>query len=337
MSGKKQTCFPNVHMRPEEYALWDLSRKLAHQTGVLYFDGREMAKRFRDTAKDRIYRAARSLVEAGWFEVIAPAARDGRTGLYSCTQYHVLSSEEWAKNHPHVCVTIPASSPEAETGTGPQNATGGIQSSKCDRHQSLKRERPVPEMRMTSPYNATYSDKENLDKEIVRGSETATPALPVEDSKPEGKSPVDVQNLWKLTNRSFQAAERRATIYGKYVNQITKQIAGSDWTEDELMAAATEIAGNLHDEFECKQAGSILAAKLDATIARMRDEKRKPIEEGNRTRQLEKAVRDAIALRDRESFDKAEDEYRRHMSTLGEMPFLFVFERRIDRAVAATV
>jgi hypothetical protein len=168
----KQVCFPNRHMRPEEYALWDVSRKLAHQTGVLYFDGREMAKLFKSTAKDRIYRAAKGLIKMGWFEVIAAAARDKRTGLYSCTQYRVLSAEEWLATHPHTCV----SSLETGTGASPQNATG---------NQSSKRERPVPITRMTSPQNATYSDKENLDKEIVRESpvlktrldETATASL----------------------------------------------------------------------------------------------------------------------------------------------------------------
>jgi len=150
--SEKQVCFPNHHMRPEEYALWDVSRSLAHKTGVLYFDGREMAKRFKATAKNRIYRAARGLVEEGWFEVIADHARDKRTGLYSCTRYRVLSAEDWARKHPHDCVTLPASSPEIETGTSPQNGTG---------IQSRKEERPVPITGMTSPQNGTYSVKEN--------------------------------------------------------------------------------------------------------------------------------------------------------------------------------
>jgi hypothetical protein len=80
---KKSNCFANIHMRPEEYALWDVSRRLSHQSGVLYFDGRDIAKLFQHTAKNRIYRAAKALIEKGWYEVISPATRDRRTGLFS--------------------------------------------------------------------------------------------------------------------------------------------------------------------------------------------------------------------------------------------------------------
>jgi len=206
----KQVCFPNRHLRPEEYALWDLSRKLAHQTGVLYFDGREMAERFADTKKDCIYRIARALVRKGWYEVISPSTRNKRTGLYASAQYHVLSAEEWTKKHPHDCVTPTESSLEIQTGN---------QSGKRDRHQSGNPEPPVWKSRTSSLEIQTYSDKENLDKEIVRESpvlktgldETATASLSpdsVEGIEADYKN-IRMQiakNCWQATPQTEQIA-----------------------------------------------------------------------------------------------------------------------------------
>jgi hypothetical protein len=144
-------CFANLHMRPEEYALWDVTRSLSHKTGILYFDGRELAKLFDGTAKNRIYRAAKSLVKKGWYKVLSPARRDERTGWFSPARYRVLSPEEWSEEHPHACRSELQSSPDTETGSSPEIKTG----------QSRNRERPVPETGTTSPGTGTYSVKEN--------------------------------------------------------------------------------------------------------------------------------------------------------------------------------
>src|SRR5260370_18166258 len=119
---KSKKCFANRHMTPEEYALWDVSRQLSHQTGTLYFDGRAMAEQFEGTSKSRIYRLAKRLLDKGWYELIAPSVRDKRTGLFSSTQYRVLSADEWAVRHPHVCA-VAESSPQNRTATSPQNRT----------------------------------------------------------------------------------------------------------------------------------------------------------------------------------------------------------------------
>jgi hypothetical protein len=181
--GEQQAtkCYANFHMCPEEYALWSVSRRLSRKTGILYFDGRKFAKYFEDTGKDRVYRAARGLWRKGWFELIAPAVRDKRTGLFSSTQYRVLSEEEWATLNPHVCVPavdaeqwmkdLAQPSPEDATGTGPQNETGEADD------QSLKPEQPVPITRMTSPQNATYSLEENYVKENTEEEKSASTGL----------------------------------------------------------------------------------------------------------------------------------------------------------------
>jgi hypothetical protein len=220
---KKTVCFANVHMRPEEYAVWDLSRRLSHQSGILYFDGREIAKLFEHTSKDRIYRAARGLVKKGWFEVIAAAARDRRTGLYSCSQYRVLSAEEWAKKHPHVCVALAESSPRSETGESSRE-TGTGSSPQNANDQSLKRERPVPETRMTSPQNETYLDKENLEQEIEKKS-----SANLQEKIPTVSSTVQEKTETTLTTPSVIAANAAEANPGSYRNfqQRFKEKAGN--------------------------------------------------------------------------------------------------------------
>lgn len=135
-----KSCFPNRHMRPEEYALWNVSRSLSHESGLLYFDGPEIAALFEDTGKDRIYRAAKALTEKGWFKLLAPKRRNPTTGLWLPSQYNVLSSEEWAKEHPHECgVSIP------------QNANGSLSE-------------PFLKTRTSIPQNAKYLDKEDSEE-----------------------------------------------------------------------------------------------------------------------------------------------------------------------------
>ena len=138
-------------MRPEEYALWDVSRKLSHATGILYFDGRELANLFDCTAKNRIYRAAKSLITKGWYEVISKTKRDSRTGLFKPAQYRVLSPQEWCEKHPHTCRMMPSS---PETGNGSDSE-------------------PVPKTGTSSPETGTYIDKENSEK---RDTDTASQA-----------------------------------------------------------------------------------------------------------------------------------------------------------------
>jgi hypothetical protein len=168
--GEQQAtkCFANFHMTMEEHRLWDVSRSLSNETGILYFDGRTMAARFEDTTKNGIYRVAGNLLRKGWYELISPAVRDKRTGLFLPTQYRVLSHSEWATCHPHMCVTAVRSSPENKTGTGLENGTG-------DSDQSGNREQPVPKTGMTSPGIGTYSVEENYVKENTEEEKSATP------------------------------------------------------------------------------------------------------------------------------------------------------------------
>lgn len=151
-------CFSNIHMTPVEFAVWTVSRSVAHQTGILYFDGRDMANLFKRTGKNRMYQAAKRLVKDGWFKTISPPRYDPRTGRFLCAQYRVLSHEEWSREHPNSCVAEP-SIPETENGAIPDSGNGN--------DRSPKQERPFPEIGTTIPSSGTYFDKENLDTEDI--------------------------------------------------------------------------------------------------------------------------------------------------------------------------
>lgn len=164
----ERRCFANFHMRPEEYALWDVSRSLSRETGILYFDGRKMAARFEGGSKSRMYRIAKQLLEKGWYEVIAPGVRDRRTGLYTSTQYHVLSAEEWAARYPHVC----GADAHPENGSGARGTANGPVRATSGRETQ---QHPVPSTGTASPQNGTYSAKENSAEE--KRYDTASAAL----------------------------------------------------------------------------------------------------------------------------------------------------------------
>lgn len=140
-------------MTPEEFALWNVSRQISHQTGRLYFDGRAMAAQFAGTSKSRIYRLAKRLLDKGWYELIALPVRNKRTGLFSSTQYRVLSADEWAERRPHDCA---ASSPQNGTGASQDCGNSTIKSAANQHH-------PVPKLGTASPQNGTYLVKENIE------------------------------------------------------------------------------------------------------------------------------------------------------------------------------
>jgi hypothetical protein len=274
----KNKCFANRHMTPEEYALWDVSRQISHHTGTLYFDGRAMAARFADTKKDCIYRIARALVTKGWYEVISPRTRNKRTGLYAPAQYRVLSAEEWAKNHPHECLMPSESSLEIQTGN---------QSGKQDRHQSGNPEPPVWKSRTSCLEIQTYSDKENIDKEIVRESKAGQPpSLPVQvEAKEKTESDyrwISVQmakNAWPVTRQTEQIV-RDYLKQGQSKEGIAKAIEA---TMDSVpkgerqpgLYLAQNLKGNM-DLLIAKSRGEVSARRNDDYPRILDDDRRSP-------------------------------------------------------------
>ncbi|HZQ90372.1 MAG TPA: hypothetical protein VFA60_01110 [Terriglobales bacterium] len=95
-------CFAHYHMTAKEYGFWDVCRSLSHETGILYFNGRGIASRFKGMQKTTAYELADSLSQSGWFKLLKDSARRS-DGMFSPRQYQVLSHAEWAAEHPDQC------------------------------------------------------------------------------------------------------------------------------------------------------------------------------------------------------------------------------------------
>jgi hypothetical protein len=98
----KRQCYAQRHMSPAEYGFWDQCRKLAHGTGVLLFDGRTMAKRFKDergSGYRTMYRLRDSLVETGWLVEVETQNHRKSDGTFEKKSYWVLSHEQWVTAH----------------------------------------------------------------------------------------------------------------------------------------------------------------------------------------------------------------------------------------------
>lgn len=106
MTPSKQCCFAHNHLTCAEYGLWTLGRELSHKTGVLYFDGRNMAKRFRRGSKNTMYKLMHALIKSGWFVILVPKTRKAN-GQWSAHALRVLSHEDWTKEHQGTCKTEP--------------------------------------------------------------------------------------------------------------------------------------------------------------------------------------------------------------------------------------
>jgi hypothetical protein len=91
-------CFAQRHMGPAGFGLWSQCRMLAHKTGRLFFDGRGMAARFKDTSKDHVYRTLARLVNDGWCELLEERKRRA-DGTWTPSVYRVLSHEDWVKKY----------------------------------------------------------------------------------------------------------------------------------------------------------------------------------------------------------------------------------------------
>ena len=56
----RPSCYANHHMTVSEYGFYDICRSLS-ASGILYFDGRGIAKRFRKMSKDHPYKLLKAL------------------------------------------------------------------------------------------------------------------------------------------------------------------------------------------------------------------------------------------------------------------------------------
>jgi hypothetical protein len=151
-------CFAHHHMTPAEYGFWELCRNLSNKTGILYFDGRNMVKRFAGTprngrSKNYYYTLIEGLTKKGWAELLEPRKRN-QGGMWKASVYRVLSHGEWTDKHgTSKCKDAPEDSPvPIGDSTCPDNGNGTVApvliagASSPDRRgiQSLEARVPVP-------------------------------------------------------------------------------------------------------------------------------------------------------------------------------------------------
>jgi hypothetical protein len=160
-------------MTPAEYGFWQLCRDLSFKTGILYFDGRNMVKRFAGTrrnglSKDYFYSMADTLSEKKWFELVTERKR-GAGGKYMPSIYRVLSHEQFVSKHGAAqCTDAPDDSPVV---TAPKtcldNRTGGvspvgIEAPTCRDSDLTCRDSALSPVRLSRHNLITKPDKNNL-------------------------------------------------------------------------------------------------------------------------------------------------------------------------------
>jgi hypothetical protein len=92
-------CFPRCHMTLEEHGLYTYAVAVSYETGKFYLSGPKVAKEYRDTGRNVIYRVGQLLIELGWFEVISPRFKDRVTGLWRPSIVRPRSHAEWTANY----------------------------------------------------------------------------------------------------------------------------------------------------------------------------------------------------------------------------------------------
>ena len=89
----KKCCYASQHLRMAEHGLLDVCLRLTSGgKNPLYFDGRNMAARFKGAHKDAIYRATLSLVKQGW---LIPSMDRGRSASRRQVCTPPLSTPSW--------------------------------------------------------------------------------------------------------------------------------------------------------------------------------------------------------------------------------------------------
>lgn len=162
----KKCCYASQHLNMAEHGLLDVCLRLTSGgKNPLYFDGRNMAARFKGVYKDAIYRAALSLVKQGW---LIPLNGQGKkrikaSGLYAATEYTVLSHSAWVEKHgPDQCF----SADQNENPVAPERTAPFVKSPatvrKTGDHRSQNGPPPVAQARHSSVISSVNKSSTQL-------------------------------------------------------------------------------------------------------------------------------------------------------------------------------
>jgi hypothetical protein len=295
----KRTCFANLHMTLEEFALWTVCLAMSYHSGVLYFDGRELAKRFEGVAKNRIYRTRDGLIKKGWF-VLLRERRRAETGIWESAQYRVLTAEEWAKKHPHTCKNIDPGSITGQA-SSPTSGTGD---------QGLLRNYPGSITQLSCPTSGTYLTEENLteEKREKRHSRSRSRS----DNRGKTKTPTESMAEKEVRSMADQVVAialgenpgAGAGFNSKSKAAIQEVIRNDRPTYDELLKIVPSIV-RLMDDFQLKNAGGAIAASLSGHILAIRKKVQAEQEDEIDLAAANKYIDEQIAIK------KAQDEAER--------------------------
>src|SRR5690242_5456700 len=121
-SMAKTRCYARCHLTLAEYGLYQYASEVSYKSGKFYCSGPKAAMEVADTGKNAIYRVAKRLVKAGWFEVLTRSHRRPTTGTYLPLVVRPILHDEWKRKHPEaICHPV---EPMTETGNGTMTESG---------------------------------------------------------------------------------------------------------------------------------------------------------------------------------------------------------------------
>lgn len=94
--AKPLKCFPNCHMTPKEFGVWNYLRSVSHESGIAYLSGDQIAECFADTGGDAIYDTINRLKSKGWIKISSPSYRNDH-GVWVARGGFILDHARWVE------------------------------------------------------------------------------------------------------------------------------------------------------------------------------------------------------------------------------------------------
>lgn len=290
-----RTCFAHNHLTPEEFGVYEYARRVSHDSGVFYFDGRGVASQFSSTGKNSIYRIVNGLVAKGWFIVHKERGRNA-LGVWDASQYVLVSHDDWVKSHPGHC-----GQPVPKSGQAPVPNPGQVPvpvseatSPDFETDQSRNREQPVPKLGHKS-VKRNMKRKESEEKSVPPSAMAPARNQPFTLSDPSGGNPPQD---WRkrlveiITTVAHEEAIRQDRPVPMFSKKSTEELCDSVETlrplsPGEIRHAVRQVIGTC-DEFMMRNFGKHLATNLAALIRAARSEAER--EEAEEEREVAKVT-----------------------------------------------
>lgn len=316
ISGHKtRHCFARRHMLAAVESFHRYALNSSRKSGIFYRSDRRDAKDF-GVSKTTITKWVRFLEENKWMSRLSTGRRLKRnktTGMYASIPYRVLDHDTWAADHPGTCRFIKAQNTDELTEETnhpvPEIGTG----------LSQKMTAPVPETDPTCtsfdapPVPETGTKTEGLDGNVDRREREKEKPLSLlynlADTSRSHRPQPEVIRLTRLViSKALDTAETAVFTVGDK-RELSKEIADSDYTEQELLIHTKRIIEPL-DDFNLGKAGGILCTKLGPAIDARRAYDREQREQESlmareSVRRQQEVARDIAAIEAKEQAEAA--------------------------------